>query len=111
MLLLLFLPIVSCVALAWRYVQTYAPSNLLIRHVRCSPPHWSTVLYLLAVSAALLVAMHALAVAVARGAPARLNLVVFVLAWDAMKLAFLAIATALRVVTGGARRLVRHRSP
>lgn len=80
MLFLLFLPVVGRFALFWRYVQIYAPSNVLIRHVRWAPPRWRTVLALFALTTVLLVAMHVVAQAVGRGAPGWLNLVVLVLA-------------------------------
>lgn len=111
MLFLLFLPVVGCVALLWRYLQIYALSNVLIRQVRVAAPRWRTVVALAVLAVMLLVAMHAVAQAVEHGAPAWLNLVVLTLAWDGIKVALLAIATAVRAIAGGARRLIRHGSP
>jgi len=100
MVLLLALPVFAAVALVHRYLQLYAPSNLLVRHVRIRPPRFRTALGLLAGAAALLIAMHMVAEAVASGAPGWLNLVVLVLGWDAIKLALLGARTLLlRLVT------------
>jgi len=43
MLFLFALPVISCVALFWRYLQIFAPSNVLIRMVRSARdcPHLS----------------------------------------------------------------------
>jgi hypothetical protein len=95
-LFLLFLPVVGCVALFWRYLQIYAPSNMLIRHVRSAPPRWRTVPVILAIAAALFVAMHVLGKLTERGAPGWLNLIVLVLAWDALKVGWLAVCVTLR---------------
>lgn len=104
MIFLLALPVFAVVALAHRCLQKYAPTNRLVRHVRIAAPRFRTALGLLAGAAALLIAMHMVAVAVARGAPGFLNLVVLVLAWDTIKIALLAIATAL----GAGLELVRQ---
>lgn len=96
MLFLLLLPVVGGVAVFWRYIQIYAPSNVLIRHVRYAAPCWRTVLALAALAVALLVAMHLVSEAIARGAPGWLNLVVLVLAWDSIKLGVLAGLMAAR---------------
>jgi hypothetical protein len=95
MLFLLALPVISCVALFWRYLQIYAPSNILVRRVRSAPPHWRTVLVLLALWAALAVAMHVVTQTIERGAPGWLNLVVLVFAWDAIKVGWLAATVLL----------------
>jgi len=96
MVLLLALPVFAAVALAHRYLQLYAPSNLLIRQVRAAPPRWRAAPALVALAAVLLIAMHAVAQAIARGAPGWLNMVVLVLAWDAIKVAFVAVELAVR---------------
>lgn len=110
MLFLLVLPVISCVTLLWRCLQIYAPSNMLIRYVRSAPPRWRTVLFLLAFALVLLVAMHLVSEAGERGAPGWLNLVVLVLAWDAIKIAWLAIAVLFRWVGLAARRTVGRRN-
>lgn len=96
MLFLLVLPVISCVALLWRYLQIYGPSNTLMRHVRSAAPRWRTVLFLLALAVVLLVAMHVVSEAIGRGSPGWLNLLVFVLAWDAIKIGILAGMTCAR---------------
>jgi hypothetical protein len=108
MLFLLAIVVVSCVAAFWRNLQLYAPSNRLIRHVRSAPPEWRTLLALAVLTVALLVAMNAIAQAVEHGAPGWLNLVVLVLAWDAIKAGWLAVGVALRGVTLAGRRMARR---
>lgn len=108
-LFLLLLPIVGCIAQFWRYLQIYAPSNMLIRHVRSAPPRWRTVLSLLALAITLLGTMHVLSQAIVRGAPGWLNILVVVMAWDAIKvgcLAVLVLLRALRKSDQSAERLV-----
>lgn len=96
MLLLLMLPVVFVVAHVYAYLQLYAPSNVLIAHVRSAPPRLRTAVALLLLAATLLVAMHLVAEAVASGAPGWLNLVVLILAWDAIKVGALSVHVALR---------------
>lgn len=96
MLLLLFIPIVYVVACAHRYLQLSAPSNLLIARVRSSPPRLRTATLLLAMAYALIWATHYLSMAIQNGAPGWLNLVVLILAWDAVKFALLGILTAVQ---------------
>lgn len=96
MILLLAMPVVVVVALAHRYLLLCAPSNVLIRRVRASRPRVSTVAKLLALTGILLVAMKVVAEAVATGAPGWLNLVVLIVAWDAIKIGWLAIAVLVR---------------
>src|SRR5688500_3872234 len=105
MLFLLVLPVLGVVALAYRYFQIYAPSNVLARRVRTSPPSLRRVVGLLLLALVLLSAMHALAEAVASGAPAWLNLVVLLLAWDAIKVSYLAIGVWLRALAMACRRV------
>ena len=62
---------------------------------------------LIVLAAALLVAMHVVAEAVANGAPGWLNLVVLVLAWDAIKIAALVCAVLARRVLSVASRAFR----
>jgi hypothetical protein len=105
MLFLLFLPVVGCVALIWRYIQAYAPSNMLIRLVRSAPPRWRTVLALVALATVVLIVMHAIDQAVVRGAPGWLNMVVLVLAWDSIKIGWLALDVGRRAVAESFSRL------
>ncbi|WP_244929233.1 hypothetical protein [Nocardioides sp. W7] len=100
MLALLVLPVFYVVALTQRYLQMHAPSNRLCRRVRSLTPRWRTATALVALAAALLVAMHAVAEIVARGAPGWLNLVVLVLAWDSIKIFLAGLLVAARCVDG-----------
>lgn len=96
MLFLLALPIFLSVAAAHRYLALYAPSNILIRWVRMSQPRWRTVGALAAFASVLLLTLRAVEVAITAGAPGWLNIVTLVLAWDAIKVGALAIATCAR---------------
>ena len=104
MIFLLALPVFAAVALAHRFLQMYAPTNRLVRRVRVAAPRIRTAVGLLAAAAALLTAMHMAAKAVAVGAPGWLNLVVLVLAWDAIKVSWLAVEVVLRLIALGVRR-------
>lgn len=108
MLLLLTLPVVFIVAHVYGYLQLYAPSNLLIAHVRTSPPRWRTATFLLTLAYALIWATHYLSMAIQNGAPGWLNLVVMVLAWDAIKTALLGVHTMLRAVGRVAMRVSKR---
>lgn len=90
MLILLALPVIAAVAVMHRYLFLYAPTNRLARRVRAHEPRCHTAAVLMGVAAGLLLAMHAVVETVADGAPGWLNLVVLVLAWDAIKLSALA---------------------
>src|SRR5690606_29495970 len=104
MLILLALPVIVSVAAVHRYIALYAPTNLLVRHVRTREPRWSTVGWVAAVATWLLLVADALAVAVARGAPGWLNLVLLVVAWNAIKLGVLAVLTMARAWLLAAKR-------
>ena len=106
MLILLAIPVVVTVAFVHRFIQVVAPSNVLARSVRSAPPRWRMAVALLGLATVLLVAMHAVANAVSTGAPGWLNLVVLVLAWDALKVGWLAVGVLLRGIARGARRSV-----
>lgn len=105
MLFLLVLPVLGVVALVYRYFWIYAPSNVLTRRVRTSPPSLRSATGLLLLALALLSVMHALVIAVASGAPAWLNLVVLLLAWDAIKVGCLTVAVWLRALAMACRRV------
>lgn len=96
MLLLLFIPIFYAVACTHRYLQVYAPSNVVVARARAASPRLRMAGWLMLLAAILLVAMHQLAEAVAAGAPGWLNLVVLVLAWDAIKLGLFATGVFIR---------------
>ncbi|WP_141012961.1 hypothetical protein [Nocardioides sambongensis] len=111
MLILIALPVLVAVAAVHRYLQFYAPTNVLARRVRTAFPTFRMVLALLAFAAVLLVLMHVIAGSIAAGAPGWLNLVVLVLAWDTLKVGCLALAVGLRRISVAARRAAgaRHR--
>lgn len=96
MLILLAMPVLIAVAAMHRYLAVFAPTNVLVRRLRASEPRWRTAALLAAVAVALLAAVHGAASAVASGAPGWLNIVVLVLAWDAIKLALLAMGVFIR---------------
>lgn len=98
MLILLALPVFVAVSTMHRYLQLYGPTNLLARRVRAQTPRGRTAAVLIVLATALLVAMHALGEAVANGAPGWLNLLVLVLAWDAVKLALVSGQVAVRLL-------------
>jgi hypothetical protein len=101
MIMLLALPVIAVVALGHRYLVLYARSNVLIRRVRASRPTLNAVAATLAVAAGLIAAMKVISDAVAAAAPGWLNLVVLVLAWDAIKIGWLAILVAVRCARWG----------
>jgi hypothetical protein len=97
MFFLLMVPVFFLVSTAHRYLQLYAPSNMLITWMRVAQPRGRHALLLLSVLASTaLLAMHVLAQAVAAGAPGWLNLIVLILAWDAIKLGLAAVFVTLR---------------
>lgn len=108
MIVLIALPVLAVVALSHRSVQVYAPSNLLIRCVRAWPPRLTYVGVLVVLAGALLIAMELTSSLVAGGAPGWLNLVVLVLAWDAIKIGWLAVTVLIRRVSLAVRRFVRR---
>lgn len=99
MIMLLALPVIAAVALAHRYLALYAPTNVLLRRVRAAAPDLSTAAAMLAVALSLIVALEAVSDALAAGAPGWLNLVVLVLAWDAIKISWSAAGSLLRVAS------------
>lgn len=110
MLISVALPVIAAVVAVHRYLQVYAPTNILVRRVRAREPRLRTVAALFVLSAVLLVAMHATDEAVASGDSSLLNLLVLVLAWDATKIATLAIMQTARCVWRAVARLVPVRT-
>lgn len=110
MLILLALPIILAVTAVHRYLQYCAPTNLLTRRVSAQEPRWRTAVMLFVVAAVLLVVMQALSEAVAGGAPGWLNLLVLVLAWDAIKMAVLAMTQAVGCIWWSAARRIGGRT-
>lgn len=110
MLILLAMPVLIAVAAVHRYLAIFGLTNVLVRRMRARQARWRSVAALLLISTALLVAMHGVAEAVAGGAPEWLNLVVLVLAWDAIKIGWLAVGVTFRCIAGVARRSVARGS-
>lgn len=110
MLILLALPVLVAVAAMHRYLQRYAPSNVLIRSVRRSLPTWRLAAALLALAVALAAMAHVLAQAIVEGAPGWLNLAVLVLAWDSIKVGALGGIVVARRALSTVRRASRGRN-
>lgn len=98
MLVMLAVPAVLAVAAVHRNLMLYAPSNMLIWHLRTSPPCRRTAGTLAALTVLLVLAMRAVQTAITAGAPEWLNIVALVLAWDVIKIFALAIWTCSRLV-------------
>jgi hypothetical protein len=96
MLLLLAVPIFLAVASLHRCLAQNAPSNILMRRVRSAPPRWRTAAELAALAAGVMLLLRVVEIEIGAGGPGWLNLVALVLAWDAVKLTILAVATGLR---------------
>jgi hypothetical protein len=108
MLFLLAMPVVALVVLLHRLLQNYAPSNLLIARARASRPTFGWVAGLGGLALAVAFLAHGLAIA-AQGGHGWLNLVAFVLCWDAIKFGVMACLTPVRAA-GAAAHLVVQRS-
>lgn len=105
MLLRLALPIIAAVAAGHRGLQAHAPTNLLARRVRAQRPRWRTAAALSVLVGSLVVAMHAMGEAVANGASGWLNLIVLLLAWDAIKISCLVGGVLVRTFWLTVRRV------
>lgn len=106
MFILLAIPLIVAVAFVHRVIQVVAPTNLLVRSVRSARPGGRVAAALFGLATVLVLATHVVADAVSAGAPGWLNLVVLVLAWDALKVGWLAVSVILRAIGGLARRCV-----
>lgn len=104
MLILLAIPVILAVAFAHRLIQTVAPSNVLVRTVRSAPPGWRLATALIGLAVVLLLTLHVIADAILAGAPRWLNLVILVLAWDAIKVFCLGVSVVLRAAGHRRRR-------
>ena len=96
MIMLLALPAMALVVLAHRYLQVYAPSNLLVRRVGASRPSLGLSARLLVLAGTLLVGVAIVSSAVASGAQGWLNLVVLVPAWEAINIGLLAVLVVMQ---------------
>ncbi len=93
--MLLVIPALAASTLLARYLHIYAPSNVLIRRLRASRQCACTAPLLGVLAAALMVAMITVSTAVVAGAPGWLNVVVLILAWDAVRFGTLAVQVLL----------------
>lgn len=100
LLLLVAAPVIFLVAFAHSLLQAHAPSNVLIRRVRASRPTILTAAALGALAFGCALAVRGVDRAIGAGAPAWLNLVVLVLAWDAIKFAAMTCLTSLHRLSG-----------
>jgi len=94
---LLAIPVVVAVAFAYCLVEAVAPTNMLIAHMRGTWPSLIAPGVLSAVALLLVTSAHGISLAIARGAPDWLNLIVLILLWDAIKLGLLALREFVRV--------------
>jgi hypothetical protein len=100
-------PVVISVAVLYRLLQAYAPSNFLLRRVRTSRPTVGMAVALVALAFACAVSVQTIRLAMAAGAPEWLNLFVLVLAWDAIKFAVTACLTSMRRIASVVSRTPR----
>lgn len=98
LILLIAMPVIILAALAHSILQVNAPSNILIRHVRGSRPTFRMAIGLGVLAFGCALAVHGVDGAIGAGAPAWLDLVVLVLAWDAIKFALVGASLAIRGV-------------
>lgn len=94
--MLIFVLAMSLTVFAYRYLQTYAPSNAIVARVRRERPRLRVVAGLLLLSVALASCAIFLADWAAAGGPGWLNLIVLIAIWDAFKFTFMAILVSLR---------------
>ena len=96
MLLLIAIPVFLAVGAFQRYLAIYAPTNILIRRARSSPASFRTATKLASLAVVLLLAMRGVQVCINAGGAGWLNLIVLVLAWDVIKIGWLAISVLIR---------------
>lgn len=85
LLMLIAVPAIYIAAFGHALFQTYAPSNILIRHVRASRPTVRRALALGALAVACAAAARLLTWAINAGGPGWLNVVVLSFGWNAIK--------------------------
>lgn len=87
------------------YLDAYAPTNLIVRHLRTSPQKGIAVFVSLAPTSAYGFAGAGLTSAVQSGGPGWLNVIVLLLAWNTVKFACLALTSTLSWILAGLRRI------
>lgn len=108
--MLIFTFSIRLAALVYRCFQTYAPSNILIRHLRSPDARRWTLPIALASAVAYLLATRGFTLAIENGAPGWLNLLVFYCAWNAIRFALIAATAMLSQPVRLARRLLAPRA-
>lgn len=98
MVFLITIPVFLAVAALQRYLAIYAPTNVLIRRMRSSQPRPRAIFMLIALTTILLTAMKVALDLAAQGEPGWLNVVALILAWDAVRLALLAVVCGVRCI-------------
>jgi hypothetical protein len=101
-------PVIVLVAFMHRLLQTYAPANVLVRRVRASRPTLRMTVMLGALTFGCALAVRTIHLAIEAGAPGWLNLVVLVLAWDAIKFAVMTCLVSLRCVGSALKGHLAH---
>lgn len=109
MFLLLIVPVVVVVAAIHRVLQLYAPSNVLIAHLRASRPTFRAAAGVGTLAFVMAWLGHGAAGRVAQDGPGWLNLIVLLLFWDAIKLGAMACLTPFRALALSARSTVAER--
>lgn len=104
LLILITLPVIAAVAFTHSVLQAYAPANVLVRRAGASRPSLRVAFAIGALAFGCALAVRTIHGAIEAGAPGWLNLVVLVLAWDAIKLAVMACLISVRRVASACRR-------
>ncbi len=97
MLFILMVPVVVVVSVAHRMLQLYAPSNLIVAHVRRHPPRLWVAGALLMLAVLLLLIAAICSEMAMTGGPGWLHVLFLIALWDAFKFMFQAIAVAGRL--------------
>lgn len=101
----------SVAAAIHRNLQTHAPSNMLVAHVRCQGPRVRIAVALLVLAAALMLGALALSEWAASGGPGWLHLVLITAIWDCLKFSVLAFAVLVRCAIATMRRVTARIRP
>lgn len=110
MLILLAVPVFLAVAAIHRLVTIYAPTNILLRHVRLASPRLRTTVGMAALTVGLISAAHLVELSISVGAPTWLYFVVAAFAWDAIKVGLSGILMAVTCAISWCADCLAHRS-
>lgn len=94
------------------YLSAYAPTNLIVRHLRTSPQEGIVVFVSLAFTSAYGLAGAGLTSAVQSGGPGWLNVIVLLFAWNTIKFGWFTVASVVSAIGRLLRQLTRpgHRA-